>query len=153
MAAPFKREGEPPACKARVHWRQPPASTMAVEIQRRVEFSMIDMANVAYYPRIFDLAHKVFEQSWQEMCGITYPFLVNERRVGFPVVSSPPPFTLLCGTVMSSRHRCQSHRLAPPRWFGDTRFETKTTTSSGLRNKPRSVLTWTPWRSNPSRTI
>ena len=89
---PFKREGEPPACKARVHWRQPPASTMAVEIQRRVEFSMIDMANVAYYPRIFDLAHKVFEQSWQEMCGVTYPVLVNEHRVGFPVVSLSSTF-------------------------------------------------------------
>ena len=37
---------------------------MAVEIQRTVEFSMIDMANVAYYPRIFDLAHKVFEEAW-----------------------------------------------------------------------------------------
>ena len=29
---------------------------MAVKIQRNVEFSMIDMANVAYYPRIFDLS-------------------------------------------------------------------------------------------------
>ena len=60
---------------------------MAVEIQRAVEFSMIDMANVAYYPRIFDLAHKVFEEAWVLMCGISYPTLVNERRIGFPVVS------------------------------------------------------------------
>ena len=57
---------------------------MAVEIQRKVEFSMIDMANVAYYPRIFDLAHKVFEQAWEAMCDVSYPSLVNERRVGFP---------------------------------------------------------------------
>ena len=33
---------------------------MAVKIQRNVEFSRIDMANVAYYPCIFYLAHKVF---------------------------------------------------------------------------------------------
>ena len=60
---------------------------MAVEIQRAVEFSMIDMANVAYYPRIFDLAHKVFEEAWLLMCGVSYPTLINEQRVGFPVVS------------------------------------------------------------------
>ncbi|MGB1099080.1 MAG: hypothetical protein ACPG34_07375, partial [Poseidonia sp.] len=65
---------------------------MAVAIQRRVEFSMIDMANVAYYPRIFDLAHKVFEQAWEAMCDVPYPSMVNERRVGFPVVSLSSTF-------------------------------------------------------------
>ena len=65
---------------------------MAVEIQRTVEFSMIDMASVAYYPRIFDLAHKVFEQAWQAMCSVSYPTLVNDRRVGFPVVSLSSTF-------------------------------------------------------------
>ncbi|MCH1616728.1 MAG: acyl-CoA thioesterase [Candidatus Poseidonia sp.] len=65
---------------------------MAVEIQRAVEFSMIDMANVAYYPRIFDLAHKVFEEAWLPMCGVSYPTLINERRVGFPVVSLTSTF-------------------------------------------------------------
>ena len=65
---------------------------MAVEIQRMVEFSMIDMANVAYYPRIFDLAHKVFEQAWEVMCDVSYPSLVNQRRVGFPVVSLSSTF-------------------------------------------------------------
>ena len=65
---------------------------MAVKIQRNVEFSMIDMANVAYYPRIFDLAHKVFEEAWETMCGVSYPNLVNERRVGFPVVSLTSSF-------------------------------------------------------------
>ena len=65
---------------------------MAVNVQRTVEFSMIDMANVAYYPRIFDLAHKVFEEAWLEMCGVSYPALVNEHRVGFPVVSLSSTF-------------------------------------------------------------
>ena len=83
----YKREGEPLAGEARVHWRRRCARDMAVDLQRKVEFSMIDMANVAYYPRIFDLAHKVFEQAWEAMCDVSYPSLVNERRVGFPVVS------------------------------------------------------------------
>ena len=84
---PFKREGGSSGPEARVHWRRLSPSSMAVEIQRAVEFSMIDMANVAYYPRIFDLAHKVFEEAWLPMCGVSYPTLINERRVGFPVVS------------------------------------------------------------------
>jgi len=65
---------------------------MAVEIQRTVEFSMIDMANVAYYPRIFDLAHKVFEEAWALMCGVPYPALVNDQRIGFPVASLSSTF-------------------------------------------------------------
>jgi len=88
----YKREGEHLAGEARVHWRRRCARGMAVEIQRKVEFSMIDMANVAYYPRIFDLAHKVFEQAWEAMCDVSYPSLVNERRVGFPVVSLTSTF-------------------------------------------------------------
>lgn len=61
-------------------------------VERSVGFSMIDMANVAYYPRIFDLAHQVFEEAWSEMCGVSYPELVNTRRVGFPVVSVSSTF-------------------------------------------------------------
>jgi len=65
---------------------------MAVTVKRNIGFSMIDMANVAYYPRIFDLAHHVFEEAWSVMCDVTYPELVNTRRVGFPVVSVSSTF-------------------------------------------------------------
>ena len=65
---------------------------MAVTVEREVGFSMIDMANVAYYPRIFDLAHQVFEAAWLEMCGVPYPELVKVRRIGFPVVSVSSTF-------------------------------------------------------------
>jgi 4-hydroxybenzoyl-CoA thioesterase len=65
---------------------------MAVVVERGVDFSMIDMANVAYYPRIYDLAHKCFEDAWPLLCGVTYPELVNERRLGFPVVSVTSTF-------------------------------------------------------------
>jgi len=65
---------------------------MAVVVKRSVDFSMIDMANVAYYPRIYDLAHKCFEDAWPLLCGVTYPELVNDRRLGFPVVSVTSTF-------------------------------------------------------------
>ncbi|MBT60550.1 MAG: hypothetical protein CMA63_03225 [Euryarchaeota archaeon] len=59
---------------------------MAVHLSRRVDFSMLDSAGIAYFPRIYDLSHRFFEECWETMCGITYPEMMNERRVGFPVV-------------------------------------------------------------------
>ena len=47
---------------------------------------MVDLANIAYYPRIFDLAHRFFEDSWEPICGIKYSQLILERQIGFPVV-------------------------------------------------------------------
>ena len=59
---------------------------MAVKLTRRVDYPMLDNANIAYYPRIYDLAHRFFEESWEEMCGISYPEMINEKRIGFPIV-------------------------------------------------------------------
>ena len=36
---------------------------MAVQLNRGVDFPMVDLANIAYYPRIFDLAHRFFEDA------------------------------------------------------------------------------------------
>jgi len=47
---------------------------------------MLDNANIAYYPRIYDLAHRFFEESWEKMCGISYPEMINDKRIGFPIV-------------------------------------------------------------------
>ena len=47
---------------------------------------MLDGANIAYYPRIFDLAHRFFEEAWEPMCGVSYPEMINNRKIGFPVV-------------------------------------------------------------------
>jgi len=66
---------------------------MAVTFSRPVEFSMLDGANIAYYPRIFDLAHKFFEQCWLEICEIRYPDLININRIGFPVVNIESDFS------------------------------------------------------------
>ena len=65
---------------------------MAVQLSRRVDFPMIDMTGVSYYPRIYDLAHRFFEDSWVEICGIDYPTIINEMRLGFPVVDVKSTF-------------------------------------------------------------
>jgi len=59
---------------------------MAVKLTRRVDYPMLDNANIAYYPRIYDLAHRFFEESWEKICGISYPEMINEKRIGFPIV-------------------------------------------------------------------
>lgn len=66
--------------------------TMATYLSRRVDFPMVDMANVAYYPRIYDLAHRFFEEAWEDMCDVSYPTMVNEMRIGFPVVEITSKF-------------------------------------------------------------
>ena len=60
---------------------------MAVTLYRGVDYPMIDSANIAYYPRIYDLAHRFFEDCWQEICSVSYPEIINSRRIGFPIVS------------------------------------------------------------------
>ena len=60
---------------------------MPVILSRRVDFPMLDMAGIAFYPRIFDLAHRFFEDSWEQICGITYPTILMDREIGFPVVN------------------------------------------------------------------
>jgi 4-hydroxybenzoyl-CoA thioesterase len=59
---------------------------MAVQLERGVDFPMVDLANIAYYPRIFDLAHRFFEDSWVPICNTRYADLLLTRKVGFPVV-------------------------------------------------------------------
>ena len=61
---------------------------MSVELTRRVDWPMIDPAQVVYYPIYWDLAHRFFEESWDEICGISYPVIINEHRLGFPAVST-----------------------------------------------------------------
>ena len=65
---------------------------MAVTLSRRVDYPMIDSANIAYYPRIYDLAHRFFEECWQEICAVSYPELINIRKIGFPIVNAQTDF-------------------------------------------------------------
>ena len=78
---------------------------MAVSISRKVDFPMLDMAGISYYPRIYDLAHRFFEDSWQEICGIDYPTIINEHKLGFPVVDIKTSFVapLRYGDVVTAK--------------------------------------------------
>jgi len=75
-----------PLCVPRVLGASLLGETMAVIVQREIEFPMVDLAQIAFYPRIYDLAHRCFEQAWALMCEQTYPHIINEMRLGFPVV-------------------------------------------------------------------
>lgn len=72
--------------------RRPVVRFMAVRLARRVDFPMVDMAGIAFYPRIYDLAHRFFEEFWEEACGIDYPTVLSKHRVGFPVVDIKSTF-------------------------------------------------------------
>ena len=61
---------------------------MSLELSRRVDWPMIDPAQVVYYPVYWDLAHRFFEESWEKICGISYPVIIDEHRLGFPAVST-----------------------------------------------------------------
>ena len=61
---------------------------MSLELSRRVDWPMIDPAQVVYYPVYWDLAHRFFEESWEKICGISYPVIIAEHRLGFPAVST-----------------------------------------------------------------
>ena len=61
---------------------------MSLELSRRVDWPMIDTAQVVYYTVYWDLAHRFFEESWEKICGISYPVIINEHRLGFPAVST-----------------------------------------------------------------
>jgi len=65
---------------------------MAVSFSRRIDFPMVDLAGIVYYPVFWDLAHRFFELSWEEICGINYPHIIQELRLGFPAVKNECEF-------------------------------------------------------------
>ena len=66
---------------------------MAVSLQRRVDFPMLDPAGIVYYPQYWDLAHRFFEEAWEQICGIDYPTIISDMGLGFPVVSNEAVFS------------------------------------------------------------
>ena len=50
--------------------------------ERRVDFPMVDLARIVYYPRFWDMAHS----------GMHYNHILSERRIGFPLVHSEAEF-------------------------------------------------------------
>ena len=65
---------------------------MAFTSQRRVDFPMIDMARIIYYPQFWDLAHRFYEESWEHSCGMHYGTILHEHGIGFPLVHSDAQF-------------------------------------------------------------
>ncbi len=69
-----------------------PASGMAFVSERRIDFPMVDLAKIVYYPRFWDLAHRFYEESWEHSCGLHYNDILSEHRIAFPLVHSEAEF-------------------------------------------------------------
>lgn len=64
----------------------------AFETTIQVRFGHVDPAGIAYFPRLFDYIHDVFEEVWEEHVGQRYYHLLLDRRLGFPLVNSEVDF-------------------------------------------------------------
>lgn len=62
------------------------------ETSIQVRFGHVDPAGIAYFPRIFDYLHDVFEEVWEKHVGQRYYHLLLERKIGFPLVHSDVDF-------------------------------------------------------------
>ena len=65
---------------------------MAFTSSRRIDFPMVDMAKIVYYPQFWDLAHRFYEESWEYSCGMHYNEILTEHNIGFPLVHSEANF-------------------------------------------------------------
>ncbi|MEY2807497.1 MAG: hypothetical protein RIR65_1914 [Planctomycetota bacterium] len=67
-----------------------PVSSFTTIIQ--VRFGHVDPAGIAYYPRIYDYIHEVYEELWDRHIGVRYDKLLLEERIGFPLVHAEVDF-------------------------------------------------------------
>ena len=67
---------------------------MAFVSQRRVDFPMVDLAKIVYYPRFWDLAHRFYEESWEFSCGMHYNTILSEHKIAFPLVHRGTSFVI-----------------------------------------------------------
>ena len=115
---------------------------MAVQLERGVDFPMVDLANIAYYPRIFDLAHRFFEDAWVPICNIRYADLLLVRKMVSRWFTWNPismhhsdmatPLLLQFGLKALAIHRVH----------GVMNFTIKTVNCSGHQHKSRYVSIW-----------
>jgi 4-hydroxybenzoyl-CoA thioesterase len=52
-----------------------------------VRFGDCDPAGLVYYPVLFHYCHVAMEEFFAAACGVSYPRLMAESRIGFPTVS------------------------------------------------------------------
>lgn len=64
----------------------------AFSTQLRYRFGDIDEAGIAYYPTLFHYFHCAFEDWWADGIGVSYPKLLQEVKLGFPVVKVEADF-------------------------------------------------------------
>ena len=60
---------------------------MPFDTRITVRFGDCDPAGLVYYPALFHYCHAAMEEFFAARCGVTYPRLVSERRLGFPTVN------------------------------------------------------------------
>ena len=65
---------------------------MAFVSERRVDFPMVDLAKIVYYPRFWDMAHRFYEESWEFSCGLHYNEILASHNIAFPLVHSEAQF-------------------------------------------------------------
>lgn len=65
---------------------------MTFTSSRRIDFPMVDLAGIAYYPKFWDLAHRFFEESWHYTCNLHYNEVLQKHKIGFPLVHSEASF-------------------------------------------------------------
>jgi 4-hydroxybenzoyl-CoA thioesterase len=57
-----------------------------------VRFGDIDHAGVVYYPRFFNYLHMAFEDFFREGLGQPFHEVVDQRKIGFPIVHAESDF-------------------------------------------------------------
>ena len=57
-----------------------------------VRVGHVDPAGIAYFPRIYDYVHDVFEELWEHHVGERYYRILCDRKMGFPLVHSEVDF-------------------------------------------------------------
>lgn len=57
-----------------------------------VRFGDIDHAGVVYYPRFFNYLHMAFEDFFREGLGCPFHEVIDQRKIGFPIVHAESDF-------------------------------------------------------------
>ncbi len=64
----------------------------AYETAVKVRFGDVDAAGIAYFPSIYNMIHRIFEDMWEFHVGVPYVDLINGQGLGFPLVHSDVNF-------------------------------------------------------------
>ena len=59
---------------------------------RRIDFPLVDIAGIVYYPHYRDLAHRIFEESWESTCDMHYHDVLHKKKIALPLIHSEAEF-------------------------------------------------------------